>query len=122
MQKINEPWVEADIKANGLVTPQLAEECKEKVFSTTNAKEQLAPFASNIKITQFIANRWAILLLARESSLYNVFVLSGPFSYMFWGAPKSGRYGCIYLFRGDHLEFVDVVNPSSFKVTTYISM
>lgn len=121
VQRINEPWQDADRRATVLVTPQVIEECKTKVISGTNAKEQLAPFASNIKINQFIANKYAIRIIT-EKSILNVFVLSAPFSYTAWGAPKTGRFGCMYLNRGDHLEFVEVMTPTSFTATTYISM
>lgn len=121
IQKINEPWAEADKKANELVTPQLAEECKQKILSKTDVKAQLAPFTSNIKINQLLAGRITMLPFT-EHRMINAFVLYGTFSYMFFGAERSGRYGCSYLNKGDHLEFLGVMDPSSFQVTTYISM
>ncbi|MFK8250667.1 hypothetical protein [Ancylobacter terrae] len=111
LQKANQSWEEAERKGSALMNPQLTEDCKAQI-AKVGAKEQLAPLASNVKITQFSMDLFA--LHHPFEPMASAFIISAPFNYTAWGTPKVGRYGCMYINRGDHLEFVRVMTPNSF--------
>lgn len=117
VRKVNETWRPSIERGTRLVTADMIEDCRARIFERTKKTEEVSPLTTDINLTKLVVNqRYLFLLMKEDLQPGDIFVLVGRFKYLNWGLPGEGRWGCSWKMVGDTATFIDVLGPTDFKI------